>query len=211
LEYTTWHGTHLAPPVRTTPTNFWEVIQGWGNEWLWDNLVITGDTSWIAESIADNSCVVVTDGSYMKDVYPNLNSAAFAFECSKGRGRLMGSFVEATPDTGSYQGELLGLMANHLILRGVQEVLLGLMGLVHILSDCLGALHKVENLPLYRIPTKCSHSDILKNIMVNCSNLSFVRNFSLIKAHQDKGIEYGSLTRHSQLNCQMDYHAKKAI
>jgi hypothetical protein len=199
------------PPIRTTPTNFWEVIQGWGNKWLWDNLVITRDTSWIAKSIADNSCVAVMDGSYMKDVYPNLNSAAFVFECSKGHGRLMGSFVEATPDAGSYQGEPLGLMSIHLILRGVQEVLPGLTGSVHILSDCLGALHKVENLPPYRIPTKCSHSDILKNIMVNCSNLSFVRDFSHVKAHQDKGIEYGSLTRHAQLNCQMDYHAKKAI
>ncbi len=87
----------------------------------------------------------------------------------------------------------------------------GLTGLVHILSDCLGALHKEENLPPYGIPTKCSHSDILKNIMVNCSNISFTRNFSHIKAHQDEGIKYGSLTRHTQLNQQMDYHAKKAI
>jgi hypothetical protein len=102
-------------------------------------------------------------------------------------------------------------MAIHLILCEVQEVLPGLTGLVHILSDCLGALHKVENLPPYRIPKKCSHSNILKNIMVNCSNLSFVRNFSHVKAHQDKGIKYVSLTRHAQLNYQMNYHAKKAI
>jgi hypothetical protein len=102
-------------------------------------------------------------------------------------------------------------MAIHLILHGVQEVLPGLTGLVQILSDCLAALHKVENLPPYRIPTKCSHSDILKNIMVNCSNLSFVRNFSHVKAHQDEGIKYGSLTCHAKLNCQLYYHAKKAI
>jgi hypothetical protein len=75
----------------------------------------------------------------------------------------------------------------------------------------LGALYKVENLPPYRIPTKCSHSDILKNIMVNCSLLSFKRIFSHVKAHQDDGVEYGNLPRNAQLNCQMDYHAKKAI
>ncbi len=61
----------------------------------------------------------------------------------------MGTFVEATTNTGSYQGELLGLMAIYLILCGVHEVRPGLVGLVHILSDCLGALHKVENLPPY--------------------------------------------------------------
>jgi hypothetical protein len=122
-----------------------------------------------------------------------------------------GDFVESIPNTGSYQGELLGLMAIHLILHGVHKAQLSLTGSVHILSDCLGAMHKVENLPPYQIPTQCSHSDILKTIMINCSNLSFTRIFSHIKAHQDNGIEYGSLLHHTQLNCQMDYHAKKAI
>jgi hypothetical protein len=140
---------------------------------MWDNLSITGVPDWVAASITDNSCIPVTDGSYMKELYPYLNSAAFVLECSKGRGRLTGSFVEQTPNAGSYQGELLDLMAIHLILWGINEVYQCLQGLVHILSDCLGALDKVENLPPYPIPTQCSHSDILKNIMVNCSNLSF--------------------------------------
>ncbi len=123
---------------------------------------------------------------------------------------MKGTFVETTPDAGSYPGELLGLMAIHLILRGVHEFRPGLTGSVHILSDCLGALNKVVNLPPYQIPTQCSHSDILKNIMINCNNLSLTRIFSYVKAHQDDGIKYGSLTRHAQLNYQMDYHAKKA-
>ncbi len=199
------------PLIKSAPSNFWEAIQGWGNTWLWDNLAISGDISWIDESIADNSCVTVMDGSYMKEIYPNLNSEAFVFECSKGRGRLMGTFVKATTDVGSYRGELLGLMAIHLILHGIHEVRPGLVGSVHNLLDCLGALHKVENLPPYQIPTQCSHSNILKTIMTNCSRLSFTRIFSHVKAHQDNGVEYGSLSRNAQLNCQMDYHAKKAI
>jgi hypothetical protein len=77
---------------------------------------------WIAAPIADSSCVAVTDGLYMKELHPYLNSAAFVLECSKGRGRLMGSFVEQTPNAGSYRGELLGLMAIHLILRSMNEV-----------------------------------------------------------------------------------------
>jgi hypothetical protein len=147
----------------------------------------------------------------MKELYPYLNSAAFVLECSKGRGRLTGSFLEQTPNAGSYQGELLGLMAIHLILWGINEVHQDLEGLVHILSDCLGALDKVENLPLYRIPTQCSHFNILKNIMVNCSDLPFARIFSHVKAHQDDHTGYESLTHSAQLNCQMDYYAKKAI
>jgi hypothetical protein len=75
----------------------------------------------------------------------------------------MSTFVEYTPDAASYCGELLGLMAIHLILQGINIVSQGLQGLVHIWSDCLGALDKVENLPPYRIPSQCSHSNILKH------------------------------------------------
>jgi hypothetical protein len=178
---------------------------------MWDSLHISGNTSWLEAAIAENTCMVVTDGSYMKEVYPLLNSAAFVFECTRGRGRIVGSFVEKTPDAGSYRGELLGLMAINLILKGVHVFNPTLQDSVHILSDCLGALNKVENLPPYSIPTRCSHSDILKNIMINCVGWLFKRIFSHVKAHQDDGEEYRNLDWESQLNCQMDYHAKWAI
>ncbi len=158
-----------------------------------ENLFIQGEVTWLAVAIADNSLVAVTDGSYMKEIYPHINLAAFVFECSKGRGHLRGSFVEHTPDAGSYWGELLGLMAIHLILRGVNAASPNLRGSVMILSNCLGALNKVRDLPPYRIPSQCSHSDILKNIMTNCNNLTFTRQYSHVKAHQDEGRAYSDL------------------
>ncbi len=102
-------------------------------------------------------------------------------------------------------------MAIHLILRGVNVVATNLRGLILILSNCLGAMNKVRDLPPHRIPMQCSHSDILKNIMANCSNLLFSRLYSHVRAHQDEGKAYGALTKDAQLNCQMDYLAKKAI
>ncbi len=105
----------------------------------------------------------------------------------------------------------MGLMAIHLILLGVNECSRNLQGVVHIYSDCLGALNKVENLPPHQIPTRCSHSDVLKMIMVNCSNLSFTRVFSHVRAHQDDRANYVDLSRLAQLNCLMDNMAKKAI
>jgi hypothetical protein len=123
----------------------------------------------------------------------------------------MGSFVEHTKDACSYRGELLGLMGIHQILLAIKKCNPGLPGSAQIFSDCLGALNKVENLPPYCIPTRCSHSDILKNIMVHCSDLSFRCLCSHVKAHQDDNIQYEDLTQPAQLNCQIDYHAKKAI
>ena len=62
-----------------------ERLGGWGQTWIWDDLMVTGGTDWIAQAIADNSLVAVTDGSYIKEHYPELCSAAFVLECTKGR------------------------------------------------------------------------------------------------------------------------------
>ena len=102
-------------------------------------------------------------------------------------------------------------MAIHLILKGVHEFNQNIGGSIRIISDCMGALLKVENIPSSRIPTRCSHPDILKNIMINCEGLSFKREFSHVAAHQDEGNDYDKLCRESQLNCQMDFYAKQAI
>jgi hypothetical protein len=47
--------------------------------------------------------------------------------------------------------------------------------------------------------------------MANCCDLTFVRYFTHVKAHQDDNNAYDTLTRPAQLNCQMDYYAKQAI
>ena len=98
------------------PATFLEVLKSWGNTWLWENMTVSGGTEWIQHSINEGSLVAVTDGSYIRELYPNLCSAAFVLECSKGRGRIVGSFSECTDVANAYRGELLGLMVIHLIL-----------------------------------------------------------------------------------------------
>jgi hypothetical protein len=73
----------------------------------------------------------------------------------------------------AYRGELLGLMAIHLILLSANKIHGALVGSAEVISNCLGALRRVTELPPYRIPSRCKHSDILKNILVICRALSF--------------------------------------
>jgi hypothetical protein len=199
------------PPQITQPETFMDVLREWGCTWMWEDMQLTGDDGWLEEAIRDNSLVAVTDGSYMRDKYPNMNSCAFILECTKGRGRLTGSFLEQTTAACSYRGELIGLLAIHLILLSVSRVAPELTGSVHIYSDCLGALDKVKNLPPHRIPSKCRHSDVLKNIMLHCSDLSFTRLFSHVSAHQDDRTKFEDLTRPAQLNCAVDFGVKRAL
>jgi hypothetical protein len=70
-------------PAPASLANFWIVIVTWGSTQLWENLTIWGEILWFGKSIADNSLIAVADRSYMKDVFPQLISAAFIFEYTK--------------------------------------------------------------------------------------------------------------------------------
>ena len=201
------------PPVRTPPSTFREVLDDWGQTWMWEGLRLSGDGTgmWIQDAIRSNSLVAVTDGSYMRELYRNMNSCAFIFECSRGGGRMTGAFLEQSMASCAYRGKLLGILAIHLILLSVNKVSPDLQGSVHIYSDCLGALNRVKNLPPHRIPSKCRHSDVLKNIMLHCSTLTFKRLFSHVSAHQDDGAAFDTLPRQAQLNCAVDFGAKRVL
>jgi hypothetical protein len=83
--------TANLPSPKRTPATLWEVLTDWGHSWMWKHLQIVGEDHWLQESIQEEEYIAVTDGSYMKDLFPQLNLAAFIFECQKGRGRLVGS------------------------------------------------------------------------------------------------------------------------
>ena len=97
---------------------------------------------------------------------------------------------------GAYRGELLGLLAIHLILLAINTIKPDISGLVTIYSNCLGALGQVTKLPENRIPSKCKHSEILKIVMINCKALSFKRKYIHVAAHQDNNMDFGLLSFH---------------
>ncbi len=198
-------------PVATPHTSFLEVLHKWGCMWLWEHMLVEGGTEWVAEAIRDRLLVAVTDGPYICQLYPHLCSVAFVLECANGRGRIIRSFSESSAAANAYRGKLLGLMAIHLLLVSVNQIHTTLAGLVEVVSDCLGALKQVVHLPPYRIPLCCKHSDILKNILVNCREPTFTMHYSHVKAHQDDNVAFNKLSRMSQLNCICNHLAKQRI
>jgi hypothetical protein len=193
------------------PTTFVDVLREWGCCWVWEHMSVKEGTDWIAQAIMTGSLVAVTDGSYIRQLDPRSCSSAFVLECTQGRGRLIGSFKEVSRAANAYRGELLGLMAVHLILVSVNPVHKSLHGSVQVVSDCLGALQQVTYLPPYRIPSRCKHSNILKNLLVNCRDLMFSVHYSNVKAHQDDKTAFNKLSRKYQLNCICDHLAKQCL
>ena len=140
-----------------------------------------------------------------------MNSCAFIMGMLARAWPTHGSFLEQTMAVCSYCGKLLGLMAIHRILLSVNRITPKLTGSAHIFSDCLGALDKIRNLPPHRIPSKCRHSDVLKNVMLHCSLLSFMRLFTHVSVHQDNWTKFENLPREAQLNWAVDFGAKRAL
>jgi hypothetical protein len=161
--------------------------------------------------IEDGLYLAVTDRSYIKQVHPELCTYAFIMECLRGNGHMMGSFAEATSAENAYRGELLGLMQVHLILLAVQRTAPALEGKIVIYFNCLGALGRVSLLPPWRMPTCCRHSDILKNILVNCGDFTFQQECCHVKAHQDDSGDFHMLDWPAQLTCVVDASAKQEI
>jgi hypothetical protein len=99
-----------------------------------------GGTDWLAQAIAGGALNAVTDRSYIRENYPDLCSAAFILKCKCSGGCVVEAFPEASIKANTFCGELLGLMAVHLLLLAMNTVSPGLTGLVRVYSDCLCAL-----------------------------------------------------------------------
>ena len=199
------------PPLDEHHTNFLDVLAKWGQTWMWDSLKVVGEENWIHGAIRRGTLRAVTDGSYIKELHPEICSASFVLECSEGTGRIVGDFADYSTCANAYRGELLGLLAIHLVLLAVNEVEPTLIGDVCIYSDCLGALGKVATLPTTRVPCRSKHADILKIVMIHCQQFSFNCRYAHVKAHQDDTAKYATLGRPAQLNCMVDMGAKTVI
>ena len=81
-----------------------------------------GNEGWQRGAIYSGTLIAVTDGLYIWEIFPNLCPAAFILEYSSGRGRIVGCFAESSTGSNTNRGELLGLMAIHLILLATNTV-----------------------------------------------------------------------------------------
>ena len=113
--------SHL-PEEQLLPDILLEVLREWGCTWMWESLRLFGNKDWIKGAIESCSLICVADGSYIKETMLELCSAAFILECTEGPGRIVGSFPESSKVANAYRGELLGLMAIHLILLAANKV-----------------------------------------------------------------------------------------
>ena len=57
-----WRLLSMVPtaPLPKAPHTFLEVLQSWGNTWLWGDLTVSGGADWIRQAITNRTLVTVT-------------------------------------------------------------------------------------------------------------------------------------------------------
>ena len=85
LEGEHWRLLSTIQPAEAAPelTTFFDVLKLWGNTWLWDSMNVSGGTDWIHLSISEGTLVAVTDGSYIRELYPHLCSEHLSLSVEK--------------------------------------------------------------------------------------------------------------------------------
>ena len=81
------------PELEERHKNFLDVLATWGQTWMWDSLKVVGDENWIHGAIRRGTLRAVTDGSYIRELHPEICSASFVLECAEGTGRIVGDFT----------------------------------------------------------------------------------------------------------------------
>lgn len=74
------------------------------------------------DAVAGGSAILVTDGSYSRKIRSEIDGAGWMIYC-KVRKKVVfrGSTAELCTKAGSYRGELLGLLAVHLLVLAIEK------------------------------------------------------------------------------------------
>ena len=121
------------------------------------------------------------------------------------------SFFERSRSASSYRGELLGLVAIHLLLLAMCQFYEISVTRPKVCCDNIGALKQARN-RRRRIKTGASQADILRVLRTVTSHHTHLKPvYEHVSGHQDRYKPWWRLTLAEQLNCVCDGLAKAAV
>ncbi len=107
---------------------FWETILQCNNPSLGRHLCCDDDGTWIWQGLCSGTLLIIHNGSYMREVLPNICSAAVMIWCTNTGKTCKCTIAKYSESPSSYRGEILGAIITQLILSAVVK---GQMGSSH--------------------------------------------------------------------------------
>ena len=96
---------------------FWEYLRSLGGKWMWDGVEDEGqDLQWLVDGLHNGTIVAIADGSYDRQVAPDISGAGIAHCCMRTQWTLRSNFYERSKTANSNRGKLLGLVALHMFI-----------------------------------------------------------------------------------------------
>ena len=191
-------------------SSFLEHLKSFGGTWMWKDLRMEADPSWVAESLKNGTLVCVTDGSFNRSVDPDICSAGWIIQCRETEKRIVGTVLERSESAGSYRGELVGMLAIKLFLLAIEEYYQVVSSDNEICCDNKGALFTFGKTSK-RVPKGRSNSDIHRVIRTINGRIQSKYLLTHVKAHQDDHSLLSRLSLEARLNCLCDELAKTAL
>ena len=88
---------------------------------MWKGLVMPADTKWLTNTVTNNTLVCVIDESYSLKKASDICGAGWILYCTATKHHISATLVERSDSASAYHGELLGILAIHLILYAIEE------------------------------------------------------------------------------------------
>ena len=130
--------------------------------------------------------------------------------CTETRLEMSGHFYEWSQKAGSYRAELIGLLANHILLAALEEYYKIPPSRGKICCDNQGALYKSKEVRR-RIPLESSQADIKRAFRNVKTGLHAKIEYVWFESHQDRLKLWFQLSLEQQLNCECNTLAKEAV
>jgi hypothetical protein len=208
------HRRSIGPPLAKTvigTETFWTYLKSLGGEWKWDN--IQGGkmgVEWIRTALIDGLFIRVTDGSYNRVRAKHVSGSGWVICCTRTRHLLRGSFFKTSPKAGLYRGELLGLVALHVMIAAVTQFYKANTAIGKIYCNNILALGQSSKTGKHN-STGIKHSDLHRVIRTIKCFINIRMVYSHVQAHQDRVLPWSMLTLEQQWNVICDELANGVV
>ncbi len=197
---------HKESPV----PDFWKHINLDRYPSLWRNLQCKGDGTWLWEGLCRGSLLIVHNGLYLKEVSPQVCSAAIMILCEFTGLICKCTIVEHSLSASSYRGKILGAIIAQLILAAAVKDRMGPYPLV--IEDCNNngvILH--GNKSSRPVSGSQTQADVLRVMKCLISHQPFAVQFLYVASHLDKVKEWLECSMKEHMNIKVDSLAKKVL
>ncbi len=96
------HSSTMLPAITVLPTSLFMVLESFGNNSLWENMMVDRDSKWICARIVGGTLAIADDGSYIASESARVCLAGMIMYCRGTKQWLKASVAERSDDASNY-------------------------------------------------------------------------------------------------------------